>query len=118
MPSAYRGSPSSEKTAARSCSSRGRSAEFQRALSCPASAAILSQRSAVEVCNGLAGPVDLLVAVGEGDEHGLELARGHVDPAFEQVSKECAVAIRVGTLRIVEVAHGLVGHEERCHRAD
>src|SRR2546427_12768959 len=29
-----------------------------------------------------------------------------------------AVTIRVGTLCIVEVAHGLVGHEERRHRAD
>ena len=56
--------------------------------------------------------------MGERDEHGLELARRNVDPAFEQVAEKCAVAIRVGPLRVVEVAHGLVGHEQRRHRAD
>src|SRR5205823_4151007 len=71
-----------------------------------------------EIGNGLNGSVDLLVAVGERDEHGFELAGRDVDPAVEQVTEERAVTVRVGALRVVEVAHGLVGHEERRHRAD
>src|SRR6185436_20939468 len=118
MPSAKRSSPRREKTGSRSCSSRGRSARVQRELSCPASEAIVSQRSAVELGNGLNRAVDLLVAVGERDEHCLELARRDVDPALEQMAEKCRVTLHVCTLGVVEVADWVVGHEEGRHGAN
>src|SRR5436190_1372692 len=118
MPSAYRSSPRVEKTGSRSCSDSGRSAATQSALSRPASTAIVSHTSVAEITDGLDRAVDLLVAVRERDEHRLELARGDVDPALEQVAEQRRVALGVRPLRVVEVAHGRVGHEERRHRAD
>src|SRR5438105_14458318 len=100
-PSAYRDSASAEKIGSRSCSSSGRSAFVQRRLSAPASAPIVSQISAVEVGNGLDRSVDLLVAVREGDEHRLELARRDVDPALEQMAEERRIAFGVARLRVV-----------------
>ena len=44
--------------------------------------------SAQDVGNGLDRPVDLLVAVGEGDEHRLELRRRDVDAPLEQAAEE------------------------------
>src|SRR6266508_3966723 len=115
IPSAYRSSPSAEKTGSRSCSSRARSAAVQSSLSRLASSAIASQRSAVEVCKRLDRSFDFLVAVRERDEHALELARCDVDALGEEVAEERAVAVRVAVLRVVEVAHGRVAHEERRH---
>src|SRR5580765_6601208 len=118
IPSAYRSSPSAEKTGSRSWSSRERNAAVQSSLSRPASSAIVSQRSAVKGRNGLDRTVDLLLAVRKRDEHALELARRDVDPAREQMAEERAVALGVGLLRVVEVAHRPVRHEQRRHRAD
>src|SRR5262249_2104941 len=101
MPSAYRDSARAENTGSRSCSSIRRSAFVQSRLSAPASAPIVSQMSAVEVCNGLDRPVDLLVPVGERDQHRLELARRNVDPALEQVAEERRVAVGVAALRVL-----------------
>ena len=39
-------------------------------------------------------------------------------PRVEQVAEERAVPLGVARLRVVEVAHAAVGHEEREHRAD
>src|SRR5437660_3784285 len=118
IPKANRSSVSGEKTAMRSCSVGGRRAATHKALSRPASDAIVSQRSAVEVCNRLDRPVDLVVAVRERDEHRLELARRDVDLLFDQMSKERGIAFGVAALRIVEIEHGLIRHEERRHRTD
>src|SRR5262249_57258630 len=104
----------------------------------PASRAIVSQSSAVvarpaasrarprlpgpaglaKAPHGLDRMVDLLLAVRERDEHALELTRRDVDAVGEQMAEERAVAFRIRALRVVEVAHGRVGHEERGHRAD
>ena len=54
---------------------------------------------------------------GRRKEHRFELGRRDVDPALEQVAEERAVALGVGRARIVVVAHGLVAHEQREHRA-
>src|SRR5918992_4511304 len=103
IPRAKRSSPSGEKTGRRSCPAGGGSAAVHSSLSRPASDAIVSQRSAVEVCNGLDRAVDFLVAVGERDEHRLELARRDVDAAREQVTKERGVSLGVAPLRVLEV---------------
>src|SRR5215831_13639711 len=118
MPSAYRSSPSVEKTGSRCWSTRGRSAAVHNSLSRPASSAILPQRSAVEVCNGLDRTVDLLVAVCDRHEHALELARRDVHALPKQVTEERAVAVGVALLRVVEIAHRLFAHEQRRHWAD
>src|SRR6476660_9753411 len=103
IPSRNRSSASAEKTGSRCCSSSGRSAATQSVLSRPASAAIVSQMSAVELANGLDGRVDLRVAVREREEHRLELARRDVDAAVEQVAEEGGVRVGVRALRVFEV---------------
>src|SRR5947207_9644681 len=104
----------------RSWAACGFAAALQRALSAPASRTIASQRSAVvlEFGNSFDRAVDLLVAVGQRQEHGFELARGDVDPAGEEMAEECPVPLGVAPLRVVEVANRRVGHEERRHCAD
>src|SRR2546423_15643872 len=95
-PSAYRASPSGEKTGSRSCSASGRSATRQSGLSRAASTATVSQSSTVEeLGNGLHRPVDVLVGVRERDERRLELRRREVDPSREQVPEEFPVALGV-----------------------
>src|SRR4051794_21987450 len=85
-----------------------------------ASCAIVLQSSgaAVELTDGLDRAVDLLVAVRERKEERLELRRRYVDAALEQVAEEPGVAVGVARLRVVEVAHGTVGVEQREHCAD
>ena len=62
--------------------------------------------------------LDLLVAVRGRREERLELRRREVDALLEQVTEQRAVALGVARLRVVEVAHRRVGHEEREQRAD
>src|ERR671939_149032 len=117
MPRAKRCSLSGEKTATRSCSTRGRNAAVQSWLSRPDSPAIVSQRSAVvEIGNSLDRAVYFGFTVRERDEHALDLARRDVDTARQQVAEQRAVTADVGELRVVEVVDGRIGHEERHHR--
>src|SRR5438552_19030938 len=102
-PSAYRSSPSGEKTGNSSRCSLGSRASAQSALSPSASLAIVSQRSAVEVCNRLHRPLDLLVAVRSRDKHSFELPRREVDSAIEQVAEERTVVVGVRRLGVAEI---------------
>src|SRR5947208_13292026 len=117
-PSAYRSSPSGEKKGNSSRCSLGNRASAQSALSPAATLAIVSQRSAVEVCNRLHRPLDLLVAVRSRDKQSLELRGREVDPALEQVAEERAVAIGVRRLGVGEIPYRSLAHEQRRHRAD
>src|SRR5713226_3232833 len=116
-PSAYRSSPSGEKTG--SCWASGLSASHQSDDSSEASRAIAAQRSAVaaEPIGGLHGAVDVLVRMRQRDEHGLELGRRNVDATVEEVAEVRAVPFGVTRLRVVEVPYASIGHEEREHRA-
>ena len=78
------------------------------------------RRQASKLRNRRDRAVDLLVAVREREEHGLELRGGDVDALREQVAEERRVALGVAALlHVVEVAERAgVGHEERQHRAD
>src|SRR5688572_10316116 len=93
-PRAWRSSASREKTGVASRSSAGRSAPAQRELSLAASAAMVAQTSAATEEPGRCrdGLLDLGRAVGGGEEHGLELRGGNVDPGVEQVAEEGTVA--------------------------
>ena len=76
-------------------------------------------QSAEELANGLHRPVDLLVAVRERDEHGLELRRRHVDAARRagagraRRSRSVSHAAASSKLRT-----GPSRAEQRQHRAD
>src|SRR5437588_6327439 len=118
MPSAKRSSVSVEKTGMRSWSAGERSAATQSALSRPASRAIVAHRSAVEVCNRLDRQVDLVVSVCKREEHRFELARRDIDATVEQMTEERCVPVGVATPCVLEIAHRLIGHEKRRHRAD
>src|SRR5688572_18764875 len=107
-PSANRGSHSREKTGSCSRCSSGSKASPHRGLSALASRAMASQRSGEEVTDRRDRPVDLLVAVREGEEHGLELRGRYIDPALEQVTEEGAVPLRVAPRGVVEVCNRLL----------
>src|SRR5215208_7488584 len=116
---AKRPSATAENTGSGSRSPSGRSSSRHSGLSSAASPAIVSQTSATkELGNGLHRPLDLPLSVGERDEERLELRRGDVDPAREQVPEESAVAVGVAALGLLEVRHRAVRAEERRHRAD
>jgi hypothetical protein len=67
---------------------------------------------------GLHRRVDLRAAVRGRDEERLELGRGDVHAAGEQVPKPRAVALRVARGRLLEAPHRPLPEEERRHAAD
>src|SRR4051795_1158025 len=104
-PRASGSSASGEKTASSSRSAGGRNASDHRRLSPAAPPASSPPTSATgadgeEGCNGLHRAIDVGVGMGGGDEHGLELGRGDVDPGVEQVPEERAVPLGIGPLRV------------------
>src|ERR1700741_4590325 len=117
-PSAYRASPSGEKTGLGSRSPSGSRQSPQSVLSATASPAIVSQTSASKACHRGDRPLDLLVAVGGGGKERLELGRRKVDALVERVPEEGAVPLGVGGPRVLEVADGAVRHEQREESAD
>src|SRR4029078_4120841 len=121
-PTAKRSSASGEKTACSSRSGSGRSAAAQSSLSRPASTALLSQSVATsdakELRGRINGALDLGRSVRRRHEHGLELGRGEVDAALEEVAEELPVALGVGALGGGEVADRPLLHEDGEHRAD
>src|SRR5436309_14890114 len=121
IPSANRSSVRGEKTGNSSRSGSARNAAAHNGLSRSASTAIVSQSVAVlagkELLRRLGGALDLARAVCRGQEHGLELRRGHVHPAFEKMPEESAVALEVALLGLREIAYRAVAEEASEHRA-
>src|SRR6266487_4653605 len=111
-PSAYRASPSGEKTRLRSRSGSGSRQSAQSELSADASTAIVSQRSVTKGLQRGDRLLDLLLAVGRRGKERLELRRREVDALLEQVSEERGVAFGVAALRVFEAADRRVRHEE------
>src|SRR6478735_3187612 len=111
-PSAYRASPSGEKTGLASRSASASRQSPQSVLSAAASPAIVSQTSASKACHRGDRPLDLLLAVVGGGKDRLELGRREVDALVERVPEERAVPLRVGRPRVLEIADGAVRHEQ------
>src|SRR6478672_256413 len=111
-PSAYRASPSGEKTGLASRSASGSRQSPQSVLSAAASPAIVSQTSASKACHRGDRSLDLLLAVGRGGKERLELGGREVDALLERVPEESAVPLRVGRPRVLEIADGAVRHEQ------
>ena len=63
-------------------------------------------------------PGDVVGRMGEGDETGLELGRGEIDPRGEHPPKETAEAFRVAPGSRGEIDHLIGGKEEGEHRSD
>src|SRR5262249_12409066 len=107
-PIAQRASPRGENTGSHSRASSESRAAPHSGLSRSASTAITSQTSATEAfANRLHRPVDLVVRVGERDEHPLELGWRHEHAPFEQATEHRTEPLGVTGLRLLKVSDGV-----------